>query len=218
MTDRVEGLVPAGGSGNRLGQGPKALLRLGEETLVERSVRMLRPLCERVLVAAPSRHVDEVAGLVSGPSVAVIAGGSTRLESVRRLVEQARGDWLLIADVVHPFIDGELARSVLEAARQDGAACAALLNGDHVLEPDTGKSFDAGTLCTLQKPIACRIEALRKALDAGPEEMGVAQALERSGHAVTLVPGKPTNVKVTHAADWQLAEAIERFEREAGLG
>ena len=214
MTEGVEGLVAAGGSGRRLGRGPKALLRLADETLVERAARVLRPLCGRVLVAAPSEHVDEVATLLSDPSVAVIAGGSTRMESMRRLVEQARGESLLITDVVHPFIDQDLARSVLEAARRNGAACAALPNGDYVLEPDTGKSFAAGSLWTLQKPIACRIEALRTALDAGSEEMGVAQALERSGHAVTLVPGKPTNVKVTHAADWQLAEAIERFERD----
>lgn len=55
----VAGVVLAAGAGRRLGQ-PKALVRLGEELLVERAVRIaIEGGCEPVLVVVGS-HADEV--------------------------------------------------------------------------------------------------------------------------------------------------------------
>jgi molybdopterin-guanine dinucleotide biosynthesis protein A len=51
---RVLGLVIAGGRGRRMGTGvPKALLTLGGMTLLERTLRLVRSLCDDVLVCAP---------------------------------------------------------------------------------------------------------------------------------------------------------------------
>jgi molybdopterin-guanine dinucleotide biosynthesis protein A len=51
----VVGVVVAGGRGARLGQGiPKALVRVGGITLLERAQALLRECCDEVLVAAPA--------------------------------------------------------------------------------------------------------------------------------------------------------------------
>lgn len=49
------GVLVAGGAGSRLGLGtPKALVRVGDTTLLERGVRTLAAVCDQVVVAAPA--------------------------------------------------------------------------------------------------------------------------------------------------------------------
>jgi molybdopterin-guanine dinucleotide biosynthesis protein A len=49
------GVLVAGGAGSRLGLGcPKALVRVGETTLLERGLRTLAAVCDDVVVAAPA--------------------------------------------------------------------------------------------------------------------------------------------------------------------
>ena len=86
------GVVLAGGRGERLGRGPKALVSLGGSTLLERSLATLAPLCERIVVTAPAdlalaspaleagsiegrevTRVDDPA-LAAGPLAGLVAG------------------------------------------------------------------------------------------------------------------------------------------------
>ena len=61
------GVLVAGGEGSRLGLGiPKALVRLGETTLLERGWRTLMAVCDDVVVAAPA-HLT--LPLPAGPGV-----------------------------------------------------------------------------------------------------------------------------------------------------
>ena len=53
----VVGIVPAGGSGERLGAGgPKAFVALAGQQLFAWSVAALSGVCDRVIVAAPRPH------------------------------------------------------------------------------------------------------------------------------------------------------------------
>jgi 2-C-methyl-D-erythritol 4-phosphate cytidylyltransferase len=53
----VVGIVPAGGSGERLGADrPKAFVVVGGRPLLEYSLDALGPACERVVVAVPPGH------------------------------------------------------------------------------------------------------------------------------------------------------------------
>ena len=54
MTDAIEALIKAGGMGDRLGIGPKAFVRLGGQTLLERAVRTMLAVATKVLVAVPA--------------------------------------------------------------------------------------------------------------------------------------------------------------------
>jgi molybdenum cofactor guanylyltransferase len=82
------GVLVAGGSGSRLGLGvPKAMASVGGMTLLERGVRTLSGLCDRIVVSAPARmrlpmsamagtplhRADDPAG-TSGPLAGVVAG------------------------------------------------------------------------------------------------------------------------------------------------
>ena len=78
-------IVPAAGSGSRLGPGvPKALRRVAGETLLVHAVRRLRecPSVHQVVVAAPPEAITEVTALLSPYDVVVVAGGAERRHSV----------------------------------------------------------------------------------------------------------------------------------------
>ena len=72
-----DGIVLAGGPGRRMGR-PKATVRLGDLTLVERAVDLLRPRCARVVVvsrrdiALPELDVEVVFDR-SGPDCPLVA-------------------------------------------------------------------------------------------------------------------------------------------------
>ncbi len=80
----VLGLVLAGGQARRMGGGDKALLELGGETILARTLRTLAPQCARLIINAngdPGRYAftglpvvpDSVAGF-AGPLAGILAG------------------------------------------------------------------------------------------------------------------------------------------------
>src|SRR5437879_4347863 len=79
----VVGIVPAGGSGERLGaERPKAFVVLAGKPIWEWSFDALASVCERVVVAAPVSFESPVPSPQS-PGLDFVAGGESRSESVR---------------------------------------------------------------------------------------------------------------------------------------
>jgi molybdopterin-guanine dinucleotide biosynthesis protein A len=84
MTVQTLGLVLAGGLARRMGGGDKALLRIGSETILERTLTRFAPQCARVIINAngdPARFAftsltvvaDDVQGF-AGPLAGIVAG------------------------------------------------------------------------------------------------------------------------------------------------
>ncbi|HEX2231854.1 MAG TPA: 2-C-methyl-D-erythritol 4-phosphate cytidylyltransferase [Thermoleophilaceae bacterium] len=206
----VVGIVPAGGSGERLGADrPKAFVVLAGKTLLERSVEALRPVCDRVVVAVP-------AGEESGADR--VAGGPSRSASVRNALAAApEAEIAVVHDAARPLATPELARRCVEALEPgvEGAIAAAPLT-DTVKEasPDgrVVRTLDRTALWAVQTPQAFRADALRRALDVGEDALAAAtddaSLVEAAGGIVRIVEAPPENLKVTRQADLELAEAI----------
>src|SRR5437867_12603644 len=80
-----------------------------------------------VIVAAPPGHVARarraLARISSRASLTVVAGGTTRQESVSLgLAAAPRAEVIVVHDAVRPFITDALIDRVLAAARANGAA------------------------------------------------------------------------------------------------
>jgi len=95
-------LIPAAGQGIRLGHGPKSLLKLGGRTLLDILLNTLAPLVDDVAVAAPQHRLQQMQ-TIAGSRARVIAGGTTRQESVGRLLKASDAEILLIQDVASPY-------------------------------------------------------------------------------------------------------------------
>ena len=116
------GIVPAGGSGERLGaQRPKAFVVLAGRAMLEWSARgaraRLRP-----------RGRGRARGLEAEVSADTVAGGPSRSESVRNAVEAApEADVYVVHDAARPLLTEELVRRCVDALGEgvDGAIAAA---------------------------------------------------------------------------------------------
>jgi 2-C-methyl-D-erythritol 4-phosphate cytidylyltransferase len=211
--DDVEAIVQAAGGGERLGRGPKAFLALGGQTLLERAIAVTRVIASRVTVAVPPGDVERARELCADGAT-VIPGGASRRETLCLLMEVSRAPWVVLHDIVHPFVTPAVARSVLEAARARGAAVAAVRSTSSAYRSDAAGAaarIPAGDVWLTRKPWAFRREDFMRGLASpGDPNEGIGGFLTRAGQAIALVDAAPWNIKLTTVDDWRLAEAIER--------
>lgn len=211
MSGTVSCLIPAAGSGQRLGLGPKAFLEMRGRPLLCWVTERALQVADEVLVAVPQDLVETARELL--PQCRVIAGGATRQDSIALLAREAHGHWLIVHDVARPFASRALMETVLDTARRHGCAGAFLdpevpvarLRDGQVLEAyardEVGifQSPQAFARPHMEAMLACQVDA------PGWYGQSTIQLALLAGVAVHAVPGEKTNVKITTIEDWQRA-------------
>jgi 2-C-methyl-D-erythritol 4-phosphate cytidylyltransferase len=206
----VVGIVPAAGSGERLGSdGPKAFVVCGGRPLLEWSVTALGAVCDRVIVAAPEGYED--------PSRDFVRGGAVRSESVRLALSAApEATVVVVQDAARPLVTESLVRACIDAlGGVDGAIAAAPMT-DTVKEAGEGgvveRTLDRSRLWRIQTPQVFRAEVLRRALDVSDAALAAATddaaLVEAAGGVVRVVEAPAENIKVTRRVDLALAEIL----------
>src|SRR5262249_26733215 len=214
-------VIVAAGRGTRLGGDvPKPFRSLGGSTLVAHAVRALVacPGIEgAIVVVAPEEIGGPRATAVGalGGVLAVVPGGASRLRSALAGVEAAEGaEIVLVHDAARPFVAPATVAAVLAGVERHGAAVPALAVRDTVKRDDgaglVAATVDREPLRLAPTPEGARrallLGALRRAVAEGADVTDEAQAIERTGAPVAIVPGDPGNVKITTAADHLEAE------------
>jgi 2-C-methyl-D-erythritol 4-phosphate cytidylyltransferase/2-C-methyl-D-erythritol 2,4-cyclodiphosphate synthase len=239
----VSAIIAAGGRGQRLGgAGPKQLLSIGGRPILERSVSafLTHPSIDEVVVAlaadlaaAPPSYL-----LQSGKPLRVVAGGERRQDSVANAFREVsqHADIVVVHDAARPFVSRALIERTIAAAAESGAALAALPARDTVkrgvrrawgpasagVQPPgntevtvVAETIPRDSIFLAQTPQAFRRAILGDALMSGDEATDEAALVERAGHAVRLVDGESSNIKITTPEDVPLAEAIAGRARGA---
>ncbi|TFD03075.1 2-C-methyl-D-erythritol 2,4-cyclodiphosphate synthase [Cryobacterium sinapicolor] len=217
-------IVVAAGSGSRLGHAePKAFVSLAGRTLLERALLSVFGMRDpvQVIVVAPDTHLADarrIASAVGGAaSVAVVAGGVTRQESVNRGLAMLHPAvrTVLVHDAARALTPAALCDAVVDAVRATGHG---IVPGLAVV--DTIKSVSAageilGTvdragLSAVQTPqgfprqmlvIAAAAASAGSSLETS-DDAGVVAA---AGHPVSVIAGDPLAFKIT--TPWDLARA-----------
>ena len=205
----VVGIVPAGGSGERLGADrPKAFVACAGRPLVEWSLEALRPVCERVVVAVP-------AGFEEAPDR--VLGGRSRSASVRNALRAApEATVAVVHDAARPLVTSELVERCLAGLGDADGAIAAARMTDTVKEADRDgrvlRTLERTGLWAIQTPQVFRARSLRAALDRDEAALATASddasLVEEAGGVVLVVEASPVNIKVTTALDLRLAEEL----------
>lgn len=223
MTAVCHAVLPAAGIGARMGgKIPKQYLEIHGVTLLEHSLRSLLACQQIATVAVPLHPEDGQADrieLLHNARVRRICGGALRADSVLAGLEALSleandDDWVLVHDAARPCVEladiealigtviaadcgGILAQPVVDTIKRAGA---------------TGRiaaTVDRSTLWRAQTPQMFRLGQLREALQQGLREgldiTDEASAMELAGHEVQLIPGSPSNLKVTVPQDLALA-------------
>lgn len=224
----VHALIPAAGSGRRVGASvKKQYLTLGERPLLAVTLERLarNPLVTSIHVIAPEAELDycreEVVERYAIDKIAgVVVGGVERQDSVRNglLACQADDDDIvLIHDAVRPFFPDNKVALLIEEAKRVGASLLAVPVQDTVkrVNNDDGlveNTVDRSRLWLAQTPQAFRFaliaEAHRRALREGHRGTDDASLVEWCGWPVAVISGSAYNLKITTPADLVLAGAL----------
>ena len=228
---KVAILMLAAGRGTRFGGAvPKAYLRLRGIPLVQHgAMRLLRALtdlhrCELVLVVHPEDRSDHLAaclpaitGLDPRVPVQCVDGGATRQESMTRGLAACSidADFVVVQDAARPFVPIAASRACVAAAAAHGAAVVAIPAPDTLKRARNGlvaATLDRADVWLAQTPQVVRRDLLQRALAhatatgfTGTDDVSL---VEHLGADVAIVPGDPSNLKITRPEDLPLAEAI----------
>jgi 2-C-methyl-D-erythritol 4-phosphate cytidylyltransferase len=172
--------------------------------------------CTRVIVVVPGDLLDRARQILD-PAVTLIAGGTTRQQSVYNGLKQVKAEHVIVHDAVRPFITVELVRSVVRALDEAEGAITAIALDETLKGADGGyvtATVDRTGLWRAQTPQAFHTHVLRQAHelagDEGFDATDDAQLVERYGGRVAIVSGSKSNIKLTYPEDFELAEALMR--------
>ena len=222
-------VLVAAGAGVRAGPGePKQFRPIVGVPMLLRALRPFtsHPDVLQVVVALPPafvEHPPEWLGRLLGDRLALVAGGAERPLSVQAGLAAlpAGAGVVLVHDAARPFVSRETIDQVIARARQGIAAVAAAPMSDTVKEVGddrrVARTVPRERLWRAQTPQGFPRAMLQDAytrLDpASPTPTDDAEACERCGFPVEVVPDSPHNLKVTTVDDFRIAEALAREQR-----
>jgi 2-C-methyl-D-erythritol 4-phosphate cytidylyltransferase/2-C-methyl-D-erythritol 2,4-cyclodiphosphate synthase len=226
---RIWAVVPAAGRGERFEKStgashpPKQYAPLAGGTVLGWSLRPLlcEPRIERVVVALAAGDAHWREHAPRSEKLLTTLGGASRQDSVlaglKKLREQAAPeDWVLVHDAARPCLESADVAALIAAleAGASGAVLAAPVVDTVKRERDgtVGETVDRSGLWRALTPQIFALGELERALEeAARLNLAVtdeSQAMERKGVRPVLVQGSPFNIKVTRAADLQVAARI----------
>ena len=216
-------VIPAAGSGQRMGGERKQFRTLGGVPVLVRTLEVFErhPDVDTLVVVGPVGEAEALAADLRAHGLtklhAVVEGGATRQASVGHGLDALPSDTdiVLVHDAVRPFLPTDRLHAVIGAARARGAAALAVPMADTVRRGDDtfGETVSRDGLWRMQTPQTFRVNLLRDAHArfaniSGTDEV---ELVQRLGHAVQIVEGSALTFKITTPADWTLAEALWPF-------
>ena len=219
-------IVPAAGQSSRFGGlEKKPFASLDGRPVWQRSAELFwtrDDVFKLYLVISPDDREEfrgRFAHMIAFANAEIVDGGAERFDSVAnalaRIPESV--DLVAVHDAVRPLGTSALVDAVFAMAAKTGAAMLAIPVADTLkrVDPATNQITDTvprAGLWQAQTPQVFRrdwlVEAYARRADFSGSITDDAQLIEALGRAVTVVPGSPTNFKITTKEDLALAEVI----------
>jgi len=221
---KVAVIIPAAGAGKRFGGDvKKPFAQIDSRPIFIRSIELFinRPdVVQTILTVSPDDYDvvrEKYAANIMIMGLKLVKGGNERYESVRLALEHVapEAELVCVHDAVRPCVlESWIDQVFAEAGKSGAAILAAPLAGTIKRVAESGV-IDATVprtgLYEAQTPQVFRKDILLKAyadLPADFQPTDDAQAVERTGHGVTIVATDHRNLKITTPGDMTLAAAL----------
>lgn len=229
MTMNYEVILPAAGSGKRMGAGEnKLFLKLEGIPILIHTLKVFEEdaACKGIWLAAKPEEKEDIRSLLKEFGItklkAIESGGAERQHSVHACVKVVDGEEIvLVHDAARPFIRQEVIHRLVVEASTNGAAVAAVRAKDTmklVKEGIIQETVDRENLWIIQTPQAFKSSVLKEAEDRAADEgfLGTDEAMlvERLGKPVKIVESTYDNIKMTTVDDLLFGEAIIKSRQE----
>ena len=204
----IAAIIAAAGSGERFGAPiPKALIHLGDKTLLAHAISNIAPVVDQIVVTAPAGYEAQIKE-ITGEGITVVTGGATRSDSVRiglAAIDES-ADFVLVHDAARSLASTALAQSVIDALRSGEVA---VIPG--LPEVDTVKVVDANGYVTstpdraslrkVQTPQGFSYSVLKAAHEVPQDATDDAVLVANAGHQVRIINGEESALKITTPSD-----------------
>jgi 2-C-methyl-D-erythritol 4-phosphate cytidylyltransferase len=212
----------AAGESRRMGGVDKVLSLLGGKPVLAWAVDAFQgcPSVHQIVIVVSQQNIETTQKLVAKQGwnkvTEICAGGRRRQDSVvAGLKRLSNCHWVVIHDGARPLVTTDLIDRGLEAARETGAAVAAVpvtdtikMAGDDKIVRQTPARQN---LWAVQTPQVFRIDVITEAYQQAKGEVtDDASLVEQAGYKVKLYMGAYDNIKVTTPDDLTLAEILGR--------
>lgn len=204
----VAAVIVAAGASRRMGF-DKLAYPLDGGTVLEKSVRAFdtHPAIDEILLVA-GENAPQAALLAAACAkpAKTVAGGATRVQSVRAGLDAVNAEYVAIHDAARPFVTPQVIWDALETAYETGAAAPAVPVKDTVKVAADGLVVETPArekLYAVQTPQCFRTALYRQVLaqvccDAVTDDCS---AFELAGLPVRLTQGDYANYKITTRED-----------------
>ena len=216
---KVGAIIVAAGSSRRMGGIDKVFASLGGKPVLAHVLDAFETCnsVAQIVVVVSRKNLERCRQLINeegwSKSIEVCAGGRRRQDSVAAGLSRLNCHWVIIHDGARPLVTKDLIERGLRAAKETGAAVAAvpvtdtikLTESDRIVHQtpprqnlwavQTPQVFDYGLIS----------EAHRKAKGEVTDD---ASLVERLGYKVKLYMGAYDNIKITTPDDLALAEVF----------
>lgn len=223
---KVGAVIAAAGRGERMGGVDKMLAPLAGRPVLARVIGVFQEsnLIDQIVVVLGEHNLKSGEKLVAGGGFSkvtdVCPGGRRRQDSVLAGLGHLKDcHWVIIHDGARPLVTSALIEAGLEAAKESGAAIAAVPVSDTIkLAGDDGFVLGTpprGNLWAVQTPQVFRSDIITEAYRQPEAEVtDDASLVERLGYRVRLYMGSYDNIKITTPGDLALAEIL--WHRQGG--
>ena len=216
---KTTAIIVAAGTGSRFNSEiPKQFLDLAGKPVVVHAIERFAsaPSVDAIIVAVASEWVTELGGLDVAKPLRVVTGGPTRAASVSHGLAAVEDDVDIVAvhDGARPFVSVDEIEQTIAKAAATGAACLVGTVTDTIKTirgNEISGTLDRNQLRRALTPQVFRIEVLRRAFESAELSDAVTDEcylVEKLGHPIAFVEGSSRNIKITHAEDLVLAEAL----------
>ncbi len=223
MTDskvKVAAVIVAAGDSQRMEGIDKVFASVGGRPVLARVLDTFQNCgkIDQIIVVMNAKNIDEAKKLVAEEKWSkvtdIVIGKKRRQDSViegLKIIKQC--DWIVIHDGARPLMKADLIEKGLDAAKETGAAAAALpvtdtikfIKGSDIVR----QTLPRENLRAVQTPQVFRFDVVQNTYKYTPGDFTDDAALvEKAGFKVKLYPGAYDNIKITTPDDLAVAEVL----------
>ncbi|NGX60935.1 MAG: putative 2-C-methyl-D-erythritol 4-phosphate cytidylyltransferase 2 [Chlamydiae bacterium] len=218
----ISAIITGAGNSTRFGRN-KMLEPIAGRALLLRTLDqfLLCTAIDEIVVTSRKKDLPLYQNLINQdlkPSIPIkiVEGGQERIISLHNGIRASHGDLILTHDGARPLTPVKLINDLIEAVSETGAAMTAINPTATVKKTAHNSLIISDTLLRTNTWIAQTPQIFRRDIILPALEKAIAQeyfiptddseiVTQMTPHKVKIVPGDPTNFKITHPIDLSLA-------------
>jgi 2-C-methyl-D-erythritol 4-phosphate cytidylyltransferase len=220
MNPKVSAIIVAAGESGRMGAIDKMFAPINHRPALARVLDTFQGCkkIDQIVVVMRAKNIEDCRRLVKAEGWSkvkeIVLGGKRRQDSVAEGLKRVKeAEWVVIHDGARPLVTIDLIERGLEAAKETGAAAAAVPVTDTIKTVKdneiVSKTLQRRNLRAVQTPQVFRSDIIKKAYKSISRDVTDDAALvEKAGYIVKLYTGSYDNIKITTLDDLAVAEAL----------